>query len=59
LIEGISLLASSQTEDTDVLWVTSADPFPFQTPLKEMQVNFGKLYRLGIAVFLRRRCFLK
>ncbi|XP_031566645.1 nuclear pore complex protein Nup155-like [Actinia tenebrosa] len=37
--QGISLLASSRTEDTDVLWVTSANPFPFQTPLKEMQVT--------------------
>lgn len=37
--QGISLLASSQTEEIDVLWGVSPDPFPFQSPLKEMQVT--------------------
>lgn len=37
--QGILLLASSQTEDIDVLWGISPDPFPFQSPLKEMQVT--------------------
>ncbi|KAM7443523.1 hypothetical protein ABFA07_007737 [Porites harrisoni] len=37
--QGISLLASSQTEEMDILWGISPDPFPFQSPLKEMQVN--------------------
>ncbi|XP_015777297.1 PREDICTED: nuclear pore complex protein Nup155-like [Acropora digitifera] len=36
---GILLLASSQAEDIDVLWGISPDPFPFQCPLKEMQVT--------------------
>ena len=31
-------MAASQTEDMDVLWGVSPDSFPFQTPLKEMQV---------------------
>jgi len=33
------LMAASQTEETDVLWGISPDPFPFQSPLKEMQVT--------------------
>ncbi|XP_074610935.1 nuclear pore complex protein Nup155-like [Acropora palmata] len=37
--QGILLLASSQAEDIDVLWGISPDPFPFQCPLKEMQVT--------------------
>lgn len=37
--QGISLMAASQTEDMDVLWGISPDSFPFQTPLKEMQVT--------------------
>lgn len=37
--QGILLLASSQTEDIDVLWGISPDPFPFQSPIKEMQVT--------------------
>jgi len=37
--QGISLMAASQTEETDVLWGISPDPFPFQSPLKEMQVT--------------------
>ena len=37
---GISLLvAASQTEESDNLWGISSDPFPFQSPLKEMQVR--------------------
>lgn len=36
--QGISLMAASQSEETDVLWGISPDPFPFQSPLKEMQV---------------------
>jgi len=32
-------MAASQSEETDVLWGISPDPFPFQSPLKEMQVN--------------------
>lgn len=32
-------MAASQTEDMDILWGISPDPFPFQTPLKEMQVT--------------------
>ena len=32
-------MAASQTEEIDVLWGISPDPFPFQSPLKEMQVT--------------------
>ena len=32
-------MAASQTEDIDVLWGISPDPFPFHSPLKEMQVT--------------------
>lgn len=38
-ILGITLMAASQTEEIDVLWGISPDPFPFQSPLKEMQVT--------------------
>ena len=45
---GISLLASAQTEEMDVLWGVSPDPFPFQSPLKEMQVRTEISYMLFI-----------
>ena len=32
-------MASSQTDNMDVLWGISPEPFPFQSPLKEMQVR--------------------
>ena len=38
VLSGISLMAASQSEEIDVLWGISPDPFPFQSPLKEMQV---------------------
>ncbi|KAG1694111.1 Nuclear pore complex protein Nup155 [Nymphon striatum] len=36
---GTSLMISSQTEDTDVLWTLSKDSFPFQLVLMENQVT--------------------
>ena len=42
---GISLMAASQSEETDVLWGISPDPFPFQSPLKEMQVTTSNNYQ--------------
>ena len=39
LSTGVLLLGAAQSEDVDVLWGISPDPFPFQSPLKEMQVS--------------------
>ena len=44
-------MAASQSEESDVLWGISPDPFPFQTPLKEMQVTSSRSYMLQLNLF--------
>ncbi|XP_019645345.1 PREDICTED: nuclear pore complex protein Nup155-like isoform X1 [Branchiostoma belcheri] len=39
--KGSTLLASSQAEDSDMLWCLSTDTFPFQIPLMETQITLG------------------
>ena len=45
-------MSGSETDDRDVLWGISPDPFPFHSPLKEMQVSLlhSLLFEINVHV---------